>query len=61
MRGQRKNESKAGEEWKVRDVASGADPDDWTFYPPQTIEQNPPEGSSTESALEAFFSQKRRR
>lgn len=61
MRGKREGESKAGDEWKVKAVATGADPDDWDFYPPQTIEQDPPKGSCTESALDAFFSQPRRR
>jgi hypothetical protein len=60
-RGSRTGESKAGDEWKVDDVASGADPDDWTFYPPQTIEQEPSKGNSTGSSLEAFFTQPRRR
>jgi hypothetical protein len=56
MRGARKNESKAGPEWKVHQVQSGADPDDWTFYPPQEIPQDCPPGRwRGTDPREAFF------
>ena len=61
MRGKRIGENKCGPEWKVEHVAFGADPDDWEFYPPQDIPQTVPEGEDTQAALDAFFTQPRRR
>jgi len=61
-RGSRKGEDKAGPEWIVHDVDSGADPDDWEFYPPQDIPQNPAVEVPgwTSEGFTAFFSQRRR-
>jgi len=51
----------AGDEWEVAHVASGASPDDWDFYYPKAIPQNVPECECTGDALDAFFTQPRRR
>lgn len=60
-RGKRDGESKAGPEWKVDDVWSGANPDDWEFYPPQNVPQTVQSAECTKEAHEAFYSQRRRR
>jgi hypothetical protein len=48
-------------EWVTNEVQSGADPDDFTFYPQPEIVQEPGKGSATEECYDAIFSRPRRR